>query len=96
MMRIVRADEEKVFVILARKRHILTTNFSREKRHAFVLHAIAAQCEDSEMVEIVGLDQLRQSRATVVSRVGRVIHHAAVLLDEAHKARILDPVAFVG
>ena len=48
------------------------------------------------MVEIVGLDQLRQYRTSVVGGVSRVIHHAAILLNEAYEARVLDPVAFVG
>src|SRR5436190_1208531 len=95
-MRVVRKHEEQVFIILAGDHGIASVDAPGEEGHAFVLYCPSVEGESAKIKKVGGFEQLRKNRATVVGRISRVIHDAAVVLDETDEAGILHAVAFIG
>ncbi len=95
-MGIVREHDEEVLVVLPRQHRVVAIDLPGKERHAFVLHGSTVEGEYPEVLEILGLDELRQDGMSVVGRVGGVVQHRPVVLREAHEAGVFDAVALVG
>ena len=92
-MQIVRKHDRVVLAILARQHDVLAPDLPREQRHSLTLRLFAVQRTDLEGDEVAGLDELWQDSFPVVCGIGRVVDHAAVIVDKAHETGILDALA---
>ncbi len=87
--------DEKVFVILTRQHRVTPAHAPWKQRHPFVLHRSAVQRKHAKVKEVLRLNELRQNGPPIVSRVGGVVHHRAVVINETHKAGILYTVRLI-
>src|SRR6266446_8291782 len=94
-MWIVRKRQVKVLIILSCKHYVASIDPTWEKSHAFVLDRLPVKSQDTEVKEILGLDQLRQNNSTIVGRVSRVVDNAPIVFDKSNEARVLNAVALV-
>src|SRR5207248_1227936 len=68
---------------------------SGKERHALILHGVAVKCQYAEVKEVLRLDKLWQDGAAIVSSIGRGVYYRAVIIREAHEARVFNAVALV-
>src|SRR5437667_10527759 len=94
-MRVIGEGQEKVLIILSCKNHIASIDPTREKSHAFVLNRLSVKSQDTEVKEVLGLDQSRQNNSTIVGRVSRVVDNAPIVFDKTNEACVLNAVALV-
>src|ERR1043166_9715475 len=94
-MRIIRKRQVKILIILSCKHHVASSDPTREKSHAFVLNRLSVKSQDTEVKEVLGLDQLRQNNSTIVRRVSRVVDNAPIVFHKTNEARVLNAVALV-
>src|SRR5689334_8938166 len=66
---IIRIHQVDVFVVLTREHGVKTSNFAREKSHAFILHGRPIESHELEMQKIRRLEELRQDEFAVVRGV---------------------------
>ena len=93
MAELVRLHELQVLAVQPGEHRVAAGDAAREQRHALVAHGVAAHRQEAEAPEILGAQQLRRDLLPRIGRVGGVVGDAAVVLDEAHEADVLDPVA---
>src|SRR5437763_4428078 len=94
-MRIVRKRQVKVLIIMACKHHIAAIDSTRKQSHPFVLNRRSVKSQDTEVKEVLGLDQLRQNNSTIVGRVSRVVDNAPIIFDKTNEASVLNAIALV-
>ena len=93
---VLRKHYVNILVVLPRQHVVKTLNFSREHRHALVLHRGTIKGADLEMEEILGLQQLRKECAAVIGRIRGVIDRRLVSTLKANKPRVLDSITLAG